>query len=331
MKNSIIKIAAFGIIMMMLLSIIQLQAFANTDEENIILKKADKEFIIYQKDLCNEEFQFAFSKVNTTKEEDLNLINSAKDSLKEDALNIAYIDETLYTNFFTDGSAYLWIKNSTGFVVKAELIDLINAIDNDLVATVNNTTKRIAVHTAVSETTTQKVDGVDKSVSVGKIVLDSKEGSYYYQLVRLEGASEDYATLFELAELLQEGVTGTYNQLVVTKQFYTLYNKLAPKMNDTNWTEVDNYEVLQPENTKQDEKYIVWLKDDSDVIDAQFLKSTYNFDEVKELEQIVIKETVKLPVTYDSIALFVVLGVLIIAIAVISILKIRSNKKVENK
>lgn len=335
MKSSTIKSIACGIIMLMLLSIIQLPILANTNEENIILKKADKEFIIYEKDLYENEFQFAFSEVSTAEEEELDFINSAKDSLDADALNIAYVDEDLYNKFFTDGNAYLWVKDDSGLVVKAELINLEDAIDNNQVNTVNNTTKRIEVSTAVSDPTTQTVDGVDITVSVGKMVIKPTEGSkYYYQLVRLEGASEEYATLFTLAEQLKNGVKGTYNQLETTKEFYELYNELASNLADKDWNAVDNYEVLQPENTKQGEKYIVWLQEvngTDEVVDVQFLTSTYDYEEVKEPEKIVIQEVVKLPVTYDSIALFVILGILVIAVVIVAIVKVKSNKKSENK
>ena len=49
-------------------------------------------------------------------------------------------------------------------------------------------------------------------------------------------------------------------------------------------------------------------------------------------EEKTITETVKLPVTFDSGAiLFTVLGIIIIALAIFVFIRIKSNKKDENK
>ena len=61
--------------------------------------------------------------------------------------------------------------------------------------------------------------------------------------------------------------------------------------------------------------------------------SKYDYEEkrVKE-EDKVITETVKLPVTFDSGAiLFTVLGIIIIALAILIFIRVKSNKKAENK
>lgn len=333
MKTSTTKIIAFGIIMLVLLSIFQLPIMAASDDGVIILKKADKEFIIYDKENCDNEFEFAFSLTNDKSEEaSLNFTSSAKDQATEDALNVAYITEETYNQFFqSTKSAYVWIRDSKDqLTVKA--VDLEDALDDAKVNLVNTTTKRIDIDTEQTHETNQIINGVDTTVTTGKIVIKgSSNAKYYYQLSK---ASEgDYKEFFDLANKINSGVTGTYNQLETAKQFYDLYTKLQPAANDSNWNEVENMEILQPEDTKDGDKYIIWLKEentDKTTMDAKFLISTYQYEDKWEPEQIVLKELVKLPVTYDSIALFVILAILVAAIVVVAILKAKSSKK-ENK
>lgn len=329
MKSSTIKIVAFFITMLMLLSIIQLPVQANTDEENIILKKAENEFIIYYKDICNNEFQFAFSKDQTIEEANLSFTNSVKDQLTENALYVAYIDETSYNQVVDGNVTYIWIKdmNDTTIVSGAKL-DLGNAIDDSIIAVVNNTTKRISVDTTQTYQTNAIIDGVDTTVTTGKVVIEEKEGAKYsYQLIRLTDNTTDANKLFELAEKLKEDISDTYTNLSLTKQFYDLYMKLMP----TDWTDVDNAEILQPENTVQGDKYILYLKEEISgaeaTVDSKFLVCEYKEDQGSDKKEETITETVKLPVTYDSIALIVVFAIVILAIIIVAILKVKSNKK----
>ena len=52
-----------------------------------------------------------------------------------------------------------------------------------------------------------------------------------------------------------------------------VYEKLKPT-NQDDWIEVQNNEILQPDDTKDGEQYILWLKEDNETnskIDIQFL------------------------------------------------------------
>lgn len=97
---------------------------------------------------------------------------------------------------------------------------------------------------------------------------------------------------------------------------------------NSEWTAVENSEILQPENTVEGDKYIVYIKEtkgNDETVDAKFLTCVYK-------EEKTITETVKLPVTFDSGAiLFTVLGIIIIALAIFVFIRIKSNKKDENK
>ena len=98
-------------------------------------------------------------------------------------------------------------------------------------------------------------------------------------------------------------------------------------------------EIKQPESTEQSngtgDKYIVFLKkvakDGETTVDAQFLQEYYDYAPNAVKEQIKTQETTRLPITYDSIALIVLLAVVVLALVVVFIRMKRLNKKDEQK
>ena len=133
----------------------------------------------------------------------------------------------------------------------------------------------------------------------------------------------------KVKEILKELRKG--NQVLVNtgNREADLYTQLMP----TDWTEVDNSEILQPEEAREGDKYIVYIKEEqgqTSTIDAKFLVCRYEEDQGKNQEEKTITETVKLPVTYDSIALIVALAIIILAIIIVAILKLKANKKEKN-
>lgn len=333
MKKSTIKLVAFGMLVLMLLSIFTVPVKAETYEK-VVLKKADKEFLIYYKDICNDEFEFAFSLDKSQPADDL-FTKSAKDQADEGALDVAYIDATLYDTYFATNKAYIWIRdNNDQMVVSADLVDLTDALNDEMIELVNNTTKRIEVDTTKTHETHEMVDGVDTAITTGKVVVDEKDGAKYsYTLTRLTDNTTNANKLFELAETLKEDISDTYTNLSLSKQFYDLYMDLMPT--NSEWTEVENSEILQPDNTVEGDKYIVYLKEetaDSITVDAKFLTCVYKADKGVEQKEETITETVKLPVTFDSgTILFIILGIIVLALVIFAIIRVKANKKDENK
>ena len=333
MKKSTIKLVAFGMLVLMLLSIFTVPVKAETYEK-VVLKKADKEFLIYYKDICNDEFEFAFSLDKSQPTDDL-FTRSAKDQADEGALDVAYIDATLYDTYFATNKAYIWIKdNNDQMLVSADLVDLTDALNDGMIELVNNTTKRIDVDTTQTHETHEMVDGVDTTITTGKVVVDEKGGAKYsYTLTRLTDTTTKANKLFDLAEALKEDISDTYTNLSLSKQFYDLYMELMPT--NSEWTEVENSEILQPDNTVEGDKYIVYLKeetDDSITVDAKFLTCVYKADEGVDQKEETITETVKLPVTFDSgTILFIILGIIVLALVIFAIIRVKANKKDENK
>ena len=104
---------------------------------------------------------------------------------------------------------------------------------------------------------------------------------------------------------------------------------------DSEWTEVENFEIVQPENTVEGDKYIVYLKEEtanSTTVDVKFLTCAYKVDEGVDQKEETIIETVKLPVTFDrGTVLFIILGIIVLALVIFAIIRVKANKKYENK
>ena len=103
------KIALVMLIVLALLAIASVPALAATNEKVILantVKNSEgsesKEILIYYKNLCDQEFQFAISQNASAKVEELTFRNSAKDKASNEAnvKNVAYIDENLFESTF---------------------------------------------------------------------------------------------------------------------------------------------------------------------------------------------------------------------------------------
>ena len=136
----------------------------------------------------------------------------------------------------------------------------------------------------------------------------------------------------ELAEKINGEYDGMdmYEKVQVNQEFYNLYSKLV---DEAKWQEVENMEVKQPEASVAGDKYIVLLKkvvkDEEITVDAQFLTAYDDYKPNAVKEQIVTQETTRLPITYDSIALIVILAIVVIALVVVFIRMKKLNKKDE--
>lgn len=346
METKIKKITSVLLLAIMIIAMASVPVLATTNEK-VILKNSNNEYLIYFKEFCKKDFQFAISKNDKAVETELNFVNSAKDqpASSGEALNVAYIDETSFESIFgknpTNLVAYIWVKDADDTMqIKAEKIDLSDALTEEMIALVNTTTKanestdRIAIDTTQEHVTNPVVEGITTTVRTGKIVVKENEGSkYYYSLIKVSDENTYATEMYNLAEAMGKS-TDTYENLSAEKRFYELYEKLTPAESD--WTEVENSEILQPETARTGDKYIVYIKEENGqqtTVDAKLLVSKYDYEEkrIKE-EDKVITETVKLPVTFDSGAiLFTVLGIIVIALAIFVFIRIKSNKKDENK
>lgn len=281
----------------------------NAANENLqLVKQSETDYLIYINGHLDETFEFAFSDDET---EPTTFYEAATDDV-EGGNYIAY------TNQYTTGK-YMWAKDSEGtYFVEGVELDLTVAIPENELTAIQNVTNKIPVDTAQVQVEEKTINGNKVTVTTGKVVFEN-EGNYKYQIVKLPSTAE-YNELMDLAERISKinSETDMYTKLGLYTEFNTLYNKVSSELTDT-WITVENQEILQPEDTENGDKYVLWINDGT-VTDAQFLTSKYVEEKVVE------KITTKLPVTYDNNTLLIVLAILVFSIVVVSI-RIKSLKK----
>lgn len=323
MTNLKSKLLVLAIISIVLIFAIQISV--NASNENIqILEKNTEKYIIYIKDNLNTKFEFAFSNDKTAdKNNALKYYDAETDSTETNANKVAFVNaETI--SLFT-APTYMWARIGTDYILEGVEIDLSKAINESDLQFASNITKTIKVDTTKTNTTEETVDGKKVTITTGKVVLE-ETGNYSYMLIK-EPTSEDYAKLTDLATRISKfnSETNMYTQIQVYSEFLNIFTMLAPN-ESAEWTKVKENEILQPEDSEDGQKYILWLKQEdgqTKIIDIQFLTSNKKYSEEKIMETI----TTKLPVTYDNNILLVVFAILVVAIVVVCIRIKMLNKK----
>lgn len=328
MRHLKTKLTLVVLISIVFILILQVSVLA-TNEKLVIVKNAEEKYIIYIDGVEKEKFEFAFSSDKETEKTSLDYINSIQTT---DLTETAYLDNELLAKLKDKNNIYMWVKSGENYILEAQKVDLNESIEDNKIKLVENVTKRIRVNTEETETREEVINNVKTTITTGKVdILEDALNTCYYQLIRLPN-TEDYNRLMSLAEEIYKlnSDISTFEKLAKSKEFYNLYNKLIPNTNDENWLKVNNMKVKQPEDSKQDEKYIVWLKmvtsNGEEIVDAQFLKCYEDYKPEYIKEDVVVKTTNRLPITYDSIALIVLFAILILAIIVIYAKKKKAEK-----
>lgn len=327
MKKNQVKLVVFMIAILAMLLLLPIQVFG-TNEEMQIVKTDDEAYMIYIKELQNTSFEFAIMQNLDTKEIDKNYMQSVED---DNGNQVAFISNEKYEEIKGQNN-YLFVKKDGKLVIEGKELDFSQAFTKQSMEEVELTSKKIETQlvTDIIEKD-EEVNGVKVKITVGGLKINAKENSnYYYAITKLP--SDKYDTLKELADKINTDYEkiDMYSKIELTKQFYSLYKDLATEQD---WQQVNNYTIIQPSDSKKDEQYIVYIKEvnenQNETIDVKFMTS-YREDEEEKIpgrtEQKIVKETTKLPITGDSIALFVILAVLVIG-AVIVFIKI---KKLQN-
>ena len=340
MNKKIIKLfGAFAIIFIIVITPIVVLA---TNENVSVVNTQENEYMIYIKDYTDKNFKYAFTNNANPNKMELSYINSISDLGGNQG---AFLNAETYEKL-KNQPIYMWAKDEKeNLILDGVQIEFENSLTKENINIIENTTKRIAVEISTSKENTEStepvrdenIDGVKEVAKAGYVkITDSKDATYYYQRVKTTD-SADYAKLVELAEKLNKEYDGMdmYQKVQENEQFYSLYSKL---INEANWQEVENMEVKQPESTEQSngvgDKYIVFLKKvakDGETTDAQFLQEYYDYEPNAVKEQIKTQETTRLPITYDSIALIVILAVVVVALIIVFIRMKKINKKDEEK
>lgn len=325
MKHSKLKLMLAIIIFSIL--VVSVTSIFATNEKIQILQKANEEYMIYIQNHLEESFEFAFSNDKNANKEELSYRNAATDTAEEGANYIAYVDENLYKMYFAQ-STYLWARSLDGtYFVEGIEVQLNDSITDEEAELANNITKIIQVDTTqILNKPTEIINGVETTKTVGKVAVQ-EEGTTYYQLLKVPNDGK-YSEFIKLAEKISNNQiqNNIYSKLEVAKEFSKLYQELVPATTDANWTLVENNEILQPEEAKDDEQYILWLKNENGnniKLDVQFLNC---FEDYKK-EVISEKVTTKLPVTADDPTLFIILAALVVVLIVVLIIRKVAIKK----
>ena len=305
------KIMLITVLTITLITLFQSFSFAKSESTQMI-KKGEKEYIIYISNLLNSKFEFAFANKKDEIESNLKFYDSAVDS-SENGNNIAYVDENIYNTYF-DGKAetFLWVK---GTEIKAEKIELSNALTEENIQDLNKVTKKIAIKIGNETKTEKNEEGTEVTYTKGTIIIDdNSETKYTYNMVPVK-AGTDEEKLADLANKM--------NNLTDKK----LYEKLIPA---EGWKDVESKTIKQPQESKKGDKYLVWLKADN-TIDLQIMTSSEEYKENEKTENVIVKEVTKMPVTGESLVLYIVAAVLLVLIVTIVILKVRNKNSDKNE
>ncbi|MFU2363561.1 MAG: hypothetical protein ACM67R_07080 [Clostridiales bacterium] len=312
-----------------IITITLLQSFSLAKSENVqMIKKSEKEYIIYVSNLIGSKFEFSFANKKDESKENLVFTNSALDQ-EDNGNNIAYIDETIYNNYF-DGKkeTYLWVKQGTEYKVEAEKINLKDALTEEDIQELNNATKKIPVKFGELNLPAETVDGVKITRRMGTInIEDNSETEYSYKMLKSteESKVEELINLANEMNKLDE--KNTYDKLSIYGQFKSLYEELKPS---DGWNVAENNVIKQPQESKKGEQYLVWIKNEQ-TTDVQIMTCNDDYTPEYENKKIINKVITKLPITGESLALYITAAILIVLIVTVAILKVKNNKSNKNE
>ena len=322
MKTQLKRLLSIVILAITILSIEQVAVHAEDKNNTVLLKNSEDAYIIYIEEALNTDFLFSFT--NNKEVEADELIFSAS-GLDANEANVAYMSKE-EAEALKAAPIYMWIDlNGEQSVIE---INIEKAITEKEVTFVNTTTKRIDVDTTGIINTEEEVDGVKITHSQGKVKITEEGESFSYYIEKVE--SEETTNFVNLANkiMASEKLTN-YEKIKLIQEFNNQYNQMLGKI--AKWETVsESKEVLQPQEAKKDDIYLVWLRDNTNnETDVQILLCDDKQNiEVEEAKKVTVYETVKLPVTYDTvITLIIALVVLVAIIVALVIIKKRLNSK----
>ena len=322
MKNSILKLTCIVLITIFTVALMPMAVRAASNTDGIILEKADGSKIIYVKDMKTTEFKYAFS--DSDDSTGATFLTASKDTNDE---YVAFMEKDATAKYM-----FVQVEGNTNTIELAKQ----KSISEDEIKEVEKLTKIIGVKTTETDSAISK-DG-DKTVTTvyGKIVV-TDEGTYQYQIFEVVDKNSSTKTPNETAVDLYnqlsklENADGMYNKLLAEIAIRDDYKKL---IDNAKWEDAKNKVIPQPKDSQNDEVFVVIIrevKDGKEVRkDVQFMTTARQDDEgVEKTSKEVTKKT-KLPVTGENLALYIVFGVIILAI-IILIVKMRKAKQDEEK
>ena len=334
MKNFRAKLTG-AIVLFMIIMLVPMIVLAVTNENIQIISNTDeqdnKEYIVYIQELMQTNFASAISNSEDASEDSLQFV-TARDG---EGNYVAQIKEEAVTG----ESTYLYVKYNQDGEEKTDVLplDLSKSLDKTDMEYVENTTKRIGTETVEKlEEINEEINGVQTTLTVGGLrITDTDNATYEYQLTKVTD-NTPYSRLVELADELNSenyDQKDMYSKIQLTSEFYTLYNQLIER---ATWEAVVDNEIRQPSDAVEGDQYVVFIRktaeDGTVTTDAKLMVSKITpYEEREDLQETrVVQETAKLPITGDSIILFVALAMVVIALIIV-FAKMKKLDKKEDK
>lgn len=319
MSNSKFKFSLL-IIIIMAIMLIPFSSYA-TNENLVVVKQNDEEYIIYISGFLEQEFEFAFSNNSDEEIENLTFISSAVDN-PENENNIAYVDDSETIKMFTE-KTFMWVKVNGEIKISAQEIEINDNITKAELASIEDVSKKMPIKLEQKQTVNEVNDeGTKITETVGIVTLLNAPIEGEYQLIE-RTSNDENDTLFALAELIEKNqFTDMYTKVKVSKEFIELCNEQYNSLLSEEWKVIEDSTIYQPNDTKTGDQYILWLRD-GNLQDVHFLTSYREYDEEYIKEEV----KTKLPYTYDSAATLIALGVVVVAIIGVSVRIVMLNKK----
>lgn len=296
-----------------------------TNDGVVIVKTSTDRYLIYIKDYLDVDFKFALSTDGT--ETPSIFTNFAVDTV--DAQNHIAFSET-------GTEEYLWVKVGDEIKISGRKIDLTDNITMAELEGIENISKTIEIEIGVSDPVETMMkdeatgDEYKKTVKVGTVKIITPISNGRYQLVK-RLSNEKTNQFFALAELIEKNnFTDKYAVIKTAKEFTDLKAELRDSLSD--WKDVVDATVKQPEDAEDGEQYILWLKEDESTVNIA-MEDVHFLTSVKEesIEKITEDVTTLLPKTYDDNTIlfaFIAVVIAIVAVAIrISFLKKKEMSK----
>jgi len=322
MKNSILKLTCIVLITIFTVALMPVAVRAASNTDGIILEKADGSKIIYVKDMKTTEFKYAFS--NSDDSTGATFLTAAKDTNDE---YVAFMEKDATAKYM-----FVQVEGNTNTIELAKQ----KSISEDEIKEVEKLTKIIGVKTTEKDSAVSKNGDTTVTTVNGKIIV-TDEGTYQYQIFEVVDNNSSTKTPNETAVDLYsqlsklENANGMYNKLLAEIAIRDDYKKL---IDNAEWEDAKKNEIPQPGNSQNDEVFVVIIrevKDGKEVRkDVQFMTTARQDDADVEKTPKEVKKQTRLPVTGENLALYIVFGVIILAI-IILIVKMRKAKQDEEK
>lgn len=320
MKDNMKTLRLSFVISLILTVVMSANVFAVTTCDIALVKTSDTSYIIYPKNFT-DTFKYMITEENVEPDSyDVSSLDANGNNVA--TLNIGDFNQT--------DSLYLWIKDSNNNIYMKN-VDIMESMDYEKLVDINTITKRINVDTDEIKMTVTDNKNQTSTITVGKtVIIDDNDKNYEYCL-KEEVSNADVKELIELVDIINSFDENTDMYTIVTsyKRISELYENVY---NSSTFKVVENMEILQPEDAKDGEKYILVLKKlDGDIeitSDIQILISKRHYDEgINQIvTQEIVKKAVKLPVTGDNIFLIIGFLLLIFVLILLVILKRKINQ-----